>query len=127
MPRRPVSVEVQFTSVLNARPGDGTMPAMVFPPLMPVHEKSPWHRSEEHTSELQSLRHLVCRLLLEKKKIATVVAKIIATVHRCRSMTDALLCAPAQTIALITLTNKVTSCKRRHTLRDMASARRSLT
>jgi len=26
-------------------------------------------RSEEHTSELQSLRHLVCRLLLEEKKI----------------------------------------------------------
>src|SRR5262245_26317994 len=30
--------------------------------------RSPAHRSEEHTSELQSLRHLVCRLLLEKKK-----------------------------------------------------------
>src|SRR2546422_1865765 len=29
----------------------------------PVH-----HRSEEHTSELQSRLHLVCRLLLEKKK-----------------------------------------------------------
>src|SRR5437899_8975062 len=29
-------------------------------------------RSEEHTSELQSLRHLVCRLLLEKKKAAAV-------------------------------------------------------
>src|SRR5262245_18286425 len=28
-------------------------------------------RSEEHTSELQSLRHLVCRLLLEKKKHIT--------------------------------------------------------
>src|SRR2546429_1434674 len=34
----------------------------------------PWHRghrpsrSEEHTSELQSRLHLVCRLLLEKKK-----------------------------------------------------------
>src|SRR5437899_9802735 len=27
-------------------------------------------RSEEHTSELQSLRHLVCRLLLEKKNHA---------------------------------------------------------
>src|ERR1039458_78730 len=27
----------------------------------------PFNRSEEHTSELQSLRHLVCRLLLEKK------------------------------------------------------------
>src|SRR5690625_6806150 len=29
---------------------------------------SPWIRSEEHTSELQSRGHLVCRLLLEKKK-----------------------------------------------------------
>src|ERR1035438_8108182 len=28
-------------------------------------------RSEEHTSELQSLRHLVCRLLLEKKQKRT--------------------------------------------------------
>src|SRR3989441_2502839 len=27
------------------------------------------HRSEEHTSELQSLAYLVCRLLLEKKKL----------------------------------------------------------
>src|SRR5262245_63368079 len=35
----------------------GTAPVPVPPP-----------RSEEHTSELQSLRHLVCRLLLEKKK-----------------------------------------------------------
>src|SRR5437764_15184838 len=29
------------------------------------------HRSEEHTSELQSPTHLVCRLLLEKKKKPT--------------------------------------------------------
>src|SRR2546421_3581941 len=29
------------------------------------------YRSEEHTSELQSRSDLVCRLLLEKKKIAT--------------------------------------------------------
>src|SRR2546423_4756481 len=29
-----------------------------------------WLRSEEHTSELQSLAYLVCRLLLEKKKTA---------------------------------------------------------
>src|SRR2546422_2257179 len=29
------------------------------------------HRSEEHTSELQSRLHLVCRLLLEKKKTRT--------------------------------------------------------
>src|SRR5258705_4985535 len=33
------------------------------------HDQSPAAgRSEEHTSELQSLKHLVCRLLLEKKK-----------------------------------------------------------
>src|SRR2546429_7836948 len=31
----------------------------------------PRHRSEEHTSELQSRLHLVCRLLLEKKKKPT--------------------------------------------------------
>src|SRR5687767_15651913 len=30
--------------------------------------RSRWMRSEEHTSELQSLAYLVCRLLLEKKK-----------------------------------------------------------
>src|SRR5258705_5922015 len=33
-------------------------------------------RSEEHTSELQSLRHLVCRLLLEKKKISSTLAYV---------------------------------------------------
>src|SRR5258705_8418734 len=33
-------------------------------------------RSEEHTSELQSLRHLVCRLLLEKKKKAKTAPKV---------------------------------------------------
>src|SRR5258708_19984709 len=33
-----------------------------------------WDRSEEHTSELQSPDHLVCRLLLEKKKTHPVTA-----------------------------------------------------
>src|SRR5205823_12640523 len=33
-------------------------------------------RSEEHTSELQSLAYLVCRLLLEKKKIPQVAQKL---------------------------------------------------
>src|SRR2546422_10792644 len=36
-----------------------------------------WQRSEEHTSELQSRLHLVCRLLLEKKKKKT--ERILAT------------------------------------------------
>src|SRR5687768_18200058 len=35
------------------------------------HEVFVDERSEEHTSELQSRLHLVCRLLLEKKKIHT--------------------------------------------------------
>src|SRR5215208_8542628 len=40
-----------------------------------------WHRwlgarSEEHTSELQSRGHLVCRLLLEKKKKTRVTSTI---------------------------------------------------
>src|SRR5438045_7733533 len=35
------------------------------------HAAAGGERSEEHTSELQSLRHLVCRLLLEKKKNTT--------------------------------------------------------
>src|SRR2546429_3732628 len=33
-----------------------------------VCHEAPFYRSEEHTSELQSRLHLVCRLLLEKKK-----------------------------------------------------------
>src|SRR5437899_7261054 len=37
-------------------------------PLVAGHDPAVEFRSEEHTSELQSLRHLVCRLLLEKKK-----------------------------------------------------------
>src|SRR2546429_6684969 len=36
-------------------------------------------RSEEHTSELQSRLHLVCRLLLEKKKNITLIVTIDLT------------------------------------------------
>src|SRR2546422_6646996 len=36
------------------------------------------HRSEEHTSELQSRLHLVCRLLLEKKKQDGCLAQVSA-------------------------------------------------
>src|SRR2546422_5256706 len=37
-------------------------------------------RSEEHTSELQSRLHLVCRLLLEKKKKKTLTSKSMPAV-----------------------------------------------
>src|SRR2546427_5790316 len=39
-------------------------------------------RSEEHTSELQSQSNLVCRLLLEKKKINAMKKTIIITINR---------------------------------------------
>src|SRR3989441_6262305 len=39
-----------------------------FKPQMATRAPSRSNRSEEHTSELQSLAYLVCRLLLEKKK-----------------------------------------------------------
>src|SRR2546425_5465609 len=46
-------------------------------------------RSEEHTSELQSLAYLVCRLLLEKKKKKTTLTKStfqnLSTSHKRRS------------------------------------------
>src|SRR3712207_8080981 len=55
----------------QVRPGAGSRQSgdrVAHPPqwLRPV-----GHRSEEHTSELQSRQYLVCRLLLEKKKIAS--------------------------------------------------------
>src|SRR3712207_7337694 len=37
--------------------------------LLQIHRHSSNFRSEEHTSELQSRQYLVCRLLLEKKKL----------------------------------------------------------
>src|SRR2546429_976204 len=37
-------------------------------PICKKHPRRDRERSEEHTSELQSRLHLVCRLLLEKKK-----------------------------------------------------------
>src|SRR5258708_13271206 len=54
--RNPVVVplNVQFMTVMPSSP------TLVCPPIET--------RSEEHTSELQSPDHLVCRLLLEKKK-----------------------------------------------------------
>src|SRR2546422_7875714 len=54
-PRRPADA---------ARHGDRREPDTA----LPTRGRGPALRSEEHTSELQSRLHLVCRLLLEKKK-----------------------------------------------------------
>src|SRR2546422_5059311 len=42
-------------------------------PRLPEYPNGAGKRSEEHTSELQSRLHLVCRLLLEKKKKHTTI------------------------------------------------------
>src|SRR2546425_7286791 len=44
-------------------------------------------RSEEHTSELQSLAYLVCRLLLEKKRDNATCRKCLHKMHRFESQT----------------------------------------
>src|SRR5262245_63667842 len=59
-----------FGLSVRRAPGSGApAPVSTQPVISPPRSSttSP-RRSEEHTSELQSLRHLVCRLLLEKKK-----------------------------------------------------------
>src|SRR5947199_7872259 len=78
MTRRPLlSTLFPYTTLFRSRPRGGRLPLGALPPRRgPSSLRAPAHpgrlvprrRSEEHTSELQSLRHLVCRLLLEKKK-----------------------------------------------------------
>src|SRR5256886_6161724 len=52
----------------------------MFPHPCPCRLVHTGHRSEEHTSELQSQSNLVCRLLLEKKKNNTSLLRSISTV-----------------------------------------------
>src|SRR3712207_7570555 len=51
--------------VMEARPAGGVL---LVTTSVAAFVGFPEHRSEEHTSELQSRQYLVCRLLLEKKK-----------------------------------------------------------
>src|SRR5438093_6661970 len=53
------------------------VPALILFGIFLDPRKHDWHdRSEEHTSELQSLTNLVCRLLLEKKNQIEKIKKI---------------------------------------------------
>src|SRR3989441_2387729 len=62
-------VDTRGTSLRSAAHGD----TLVVYPARPLafHDTLRFSRSEEHTSELQSLAYLVCRLLLVKKKQIT--------------------------------------------------------
>src|SRR5690349_23212589 len=55
----------------GSRPGNPQLGLRNFDPLELPEIAETELRSEEHTSELQSRRDLVCRLLLEKKKITS--------------------------------------------------------
>src|SRR3712207_6997757 len=61
----------------DARRRDG---APRLPPPPPRRHR-PRDRSEEHTSELQSRQYLVCRLLLEKKKITDTFLSLLQQQH----------------------------------------------
>src|SRR5437868_12835808 len=62
--------DLRATVGLLRQSGDAAAPAE--PERAPVRRRR--HRSEEHTSELQSRFDLVCRLLLEKKKLSRAVS-----------------------------------------------------
>src|SRR5205814_7487499 len=80
MPRRPPrSTLFPYTTLFRSHAHGGTAPRVLHRPVRSgfsrvvrdgplANDARKSGRSEEHTSELQSLRHLVCRLLLEKKK-----------------------------------------------------------
>src|SRR2546425_9021176 len=59
-------------------------------PLAQVLRERLEQRSEEHTSELQSLAYLVCRLLLEKKKKHFIMAKHVLTVDAAAALSSLL-------------------------------------
>src|SRR2546422_5061185 len=60
-------------------PFEAARPLPVPPTLLAIELLEVLGRSEEHTSELQSRLHLVCRLLLEKKKRHARIRSHIAT------------------------------------------------
>src|SRR2546422_6393287 len=67
-----IQIQVRGTwagNIVNASPAaDGVPVLMAYDAVVELESLRGRERSEEHTSELQSRLHLVCRLLLEKKK-----------------------------------------------------------
>src|SRR5690348_18463400 len=79
------TTEIYTLSLHDALPicshGPTDPPAQVFSDTLKWHARNLVLRSEEHTSELQSPVHLVCRLLLEKKKTNNTQKKTITKKH----------------------------------------------
>src|SRR2546429_2103166 len=74
--RPPRSTLFPYTTLFRSRADDGFPDGRKRYSGSPLSSGSTSSRSEEHTSELQSRLHLVCRLLLEKKK------KLVVLGHR---------------------------------------------
>src|SRR5437762_11352643 len=79
IPRPPRSTLFPYTTLFRSR--SHRAPAVRMLPRRCRRVVPPGHRSEEHTSELQSPMYLVCRLLLEKKKITAIIPST-ATAYR---------------------------------------------
>src|SRR5258708_17571302 len=92
--RPPRSTLFPYTTLFRS-PGVALLPVASYESI-PAAQGPDWagfgnanrRRSEEHTSELQSPDHLVCRLLLEKKK--KTVRRISMTAHQ-HTFTDRIL------------------------------------
>src|SRR2546427_9569669 len=70
--RPPRSTLFPYTTLFRSQPPEGLdKPAQRIEGKQPSEPVRNHARSEEHTSELQSQSNLVCRLLLEKKKLVS--------------------------------------------------------
>src|SRR5690349_22511889 len=94
------TTEIYTLSLHDALPISGRSNVSASSSSAPTRAPSRWRktapssrrrRSEEHTSELQSRRDLVCRLLLEKKKKTQIYCPLLqrkdsssSVVHKCR-------------------------------------------
>src|SRR5437870_9553691 len=88
--RPPRSTLFPYTTLFRSLAEKTGMPVITtllgisaLPASHPLHlgKRADAERSEEHTSELQSRGHLVCRLLLEKKKKLIVIPNLLIPLH----------------------------------------------
>src|SRR5438552_12711203 len=95
IPPPPRSTLFPYTTLFRSRSPDAAAPvdriwqrndALPARAASPLRRQTARERSEEHTSELQSPDHLVCRLLLEKKKIRKVAQ--YTSIHTDQSLVD---------------------------------------
>src|SRR5258708_24448920 len=80
--RPPRSTLFPYTTLFRSRPAPKEAASTLWNvPGTGARLWSQAHRSEEHTSELQSPDHLVCRLLLEKKKRPSYQLTLLLTIE----------------------------------------------